>query len=173
MILTRASLVTLIGMLVFCSSSLAKADTKAADPSLVWQFNRVIDKAAHVDRAELVYGIPETDAVGAVATCDAQSSGNVVLNLSANVTRPDKSKLKARIFGQWLNAVAIIPASGEGLSGFGVTLPPNGALIGQLQTKSSLIYGLKTGNEQKISLVIGKPAIGKFIRACQGFANPN
>ena len=158
----------LIATLTFSHSSMAK--TTEADASLLWQFSRFKDHVTAVDTAQLIYGIPETDAVMVMAICNAGNDGEVSLSLSANVTVSDKAKVSARIFGTAIDAMAIIPESGEGLAGFGVNLPAHDPLLAKMLSKPGLTYGLKDGAQRTIPLSKGKAPIKKFIQACKSFA---
>lgn len=157
----------------FAAMTFSQLPAASADPSLVWQFTRFKDVAAkNVDAAQLVYAIPETDAIAAAATCNAGNAGKVNLSFSANVTLPDKAQLMVRLFGLPVNATAIIPESGEGLAGFGVILPVIDPFFIKLVSKTSLTYGVESGAERNIPLSKGKVAIRKFIKACKAFAGP-
>ena len=165
----RAVLAGMVAVVTFSQTSMAQA--AEAESPLVWQFTTFKESAAqNVDAAQLNYGIPETDAIQAAATCNALSAAKISLSLSANVTVPDKSKLSVKIFGRPMNAIAIIPESGEGLSGFGVDLPANDPLLAKLVAKPSLTYSFKGGPERTIPLSKGKSPIKKFIQACKSFA---
>ena len=154
----------------FPLSQLMMAKTVQADPASIWQFSRHKHATSKIDTAQLVYGIPETDAVVAMASCSTDSAGKVDLNFSANVAGPDKAKVSAKIFGKSIDALAIIPESGEGLTGLGITIPLNDPLLASLATKPSLTYGLNGGADRTIPLSKGKASIKKFIQACKSFA---
>lgn len=167
---SRVMLLSFIGAIAFSQSAAAK--TIEADPSLVWQFSKYKDAAAkNADAAQLIYAIPETDAIVAAATCNAESAGKVTISLSANVVVPDKAKVSAKLFGQAMDGTALVPESGEGLSGFSVTVPANDALLAKLAAKPSLTYSFKGGPERTIPLSKGKVPIKKFIQACKSFAS--
>jgi hypothetical protein len=152
----------------FQASAVSGAET---DSQFVWQFSRFKDAAAkNIDAAQLIYAIPETDAIQASATCNAGSAGKVSLSLSANVSVPDKTKLMVKIFNHPMNAIAIIPESGEGLAGFSLDISANDPLLAELAGSASLTYSLKGDAERTIPLSKGKVAIKKFIRACKSFA---
>ena len=144
----------------------------APDPSYVWQYFTFEDpQAGNSETVQLVFAIPETDAIEGAVTCNALAKGNARLDLGGNVGHAQNgAKVKAIVFGKTTAATIIIPESGEGLVGVSVPLKTGDAIFGKLASQSSLVYSLTGDGERKIPLSAAKGLIKKFIRACNEFA---
>jgi len=176
--LHRISTVTLLLMLFIAQVPLAQSagktvqKTDAPNPSYVWQYFTFEDaQAGNSETAQLVFAIPETDAIEGAVTCSALAKGKARLDLSANVGHAENgAKAKAIVFGKTTAVTVLIPESGEGLVGFSVPLAAGDPIMGKLASQASLVYSLKGDGIRKIPLSRAKALIKKFISACDGFA---
>ena len=146
--------------------------SQGPDPSYVWQFFQFKNAdAGNSDTVQIVYAIPETDAIDGAVTCIARDKGKARLDLGADVGHgANGDKVRAKVFGQAVEATITIPVSGEGLAGFSIPIAVGDALMSKLAGHANLVYSLNGGAERKIPLSKGKGVIRKFIRACKGFA---
>jgi hypothetical protein len=157
--------------------AVASEDTPAtgADADgLLWQFNSFKQQAGgkkyHVQ--QLVYGIPETDAVKAIVMCTADpGSPDISLDLSSDVAKLKtgssvKVDLAGAGFAKTLSATVLRSASGEGQEGFHLSLPSNDPLIVKLATLDVIKYGQHGGGLTSLPLASGRGAIKKFLAAC-------
>lgn len=153
-------------------AKIATQKSPSPDSSYVWQFFQFKNAdAGNSDTVQIVYAIPETDAIDGAVTCLARDKGKASLDLSADVGHgANGDKVRAKVFGQAMDATITLPASGEGLAGFSVPLVVGDALMSKLASQASLVYSLNGEAERKIPLSQGKSVIRKFIRACNGFA---
>jgi hypothetical protein len=149
-----------------------------ADASgLTWQygqFGSASDQGG--PEAQLVLGIPETDAVQFFATCNAGRGGAAPEAMfSSDVSRlPARSPVQIRFsapgFDQSYNGVVGKDDSGEGMQGVLLALPVADPLWQALSRLPALNYAV--GGQPAIALPLGGVAspLGHFLRDCASFA---
>lgn len=144
---------------------------------LVWSYNRY-DNAddPSATESQLVYGIPETDAIQVVAACSAAAEGGAPrVVLSAEVSRlqaesPAKVRFVAQGLDRTIDGVVVRDASGEGLQGAGLAIPANDPLWKALPRLASVNYSV--AGQAATSLPLGGIAgpVASFLRDCASYS---
>lgn len=153
--------------------------TGADDSGMKWQYSSYNDAKNNSKVLLLVYGVPETDGVQAVATCRAdKKSGAFRLLLGADVSKSKdnaivKIEIKGKDLARVVDGAIVRSSSSEGLEGFAVSLPADHEIATKMMTLASITYGLPGKKATRLELASGKATIRKFLIACDQFKGPS
>jgi hypothetical protein len=144
-----------------------------ADASgMVWQASQIASEVEEgAVNVQLVLGIPETDAVQFVATCDPSAGGIPLVQISGDVPQfPDGTAVKVRFattgFDQTLDGQIMRPASEEGMQGASLKIPSSDPFWKALPQLSSLVYSIGRAQVAPLSLSgIARP-LAAFLHDC-------
>ncbi len=171
--LSRLPLFLLAAAWMFASAALAPASAQ----DMSWTYYRNLDQDPFRTRLVLVYGVPETDNVQAVATCRIGNSGTyATLDLGANVGNlPENQSIDvqftARGFSRVVNA-SVIRAREEGLTGVSIALQLDDVLWGAIREKSLLYYNLPGFTAATLDLNGSQGPTQRFLRDCRDMPEP-
>lgn len=155
----------------------AQQNTTPADASgMVWQNFQFTNEAEQgAVNAQIVLGIPETDAVQFFATCSPVSGGVPVVQISGEVPQfPDGTAVKVRFastgFDRSLDGTILRPASEEGMQGATLRIPSGDLFWKALPRLSSVVYSI--GRAQAVALPLSGIAtpLATFLRDCATLA---
>lgn len=151
---------------------------KAQDPDdkFVWDYSQYddISNNGHAT-SNLIYGIPETDAVQIFGQCNAGSSGNFsTVDFGADVEglRDGQAvtiSFSTGNFSRQLDGEVIGTQAEVGITGVRVTLDNNDALWDALRRGQNLKYLIK-GKGTSASLRGSNTPIKKFVEDCKNYA---
>jgi hypothetical protein len=149
------------------------AGAGGSDEGLVWQYFAVTKVAAISGKVhQLVYGIPETDAVKFMGSCGVDPKSRLMrFDFSADVAKskngaPVKIDLMGLGLSKTLNGSVIRSDSGEGLEGYRVALLPDDPDVVKLTTLNQVKYGLQGKARTVLDLAQGHQTIRKFLLLC-------
>lgn len=143
----------------------------AVDPRLKWYNTRFKADGGRVN-AQIIFGIPETDAVQFVATCNSEGVPDAVL--SADVSRlRNGGKVNVRFAGKDFNRTLqgiVVRSDGEGQDGVRLTIPADDMLWEAVARQASLQYAVRTGAGDLPAITLPlrgtKAVVAAYLRDC-------
>jgi len=142
-----------------------------------WQYYRNLDEDPFRTRLVLVYGVPETDNVQAVATCRIGNSGTyATLDLGARIGGLQAGQnVRVEFAGRGLDMVrdaSVIRAREEGLTGVSIALQLDDPLWNAIRSRSELYYNLRGLQASTLGLSGSSDPTRRFLRDCREMPEP-
>ncbi|MEM1038003.1 MAG: hypothetical protein AAGI12_00880 [Pseudomonadota bacterium] len=138
-----------------------------------WQFYQNDPATAGLD-----FGVPQTDNIGARATCGGSlEAGTATLTVGVDFgDKPNGAPITVRFSGggseQTYKAAVVRPDSEEGLFGASVPLYLNDPLFGKMTRLTSIGAAVPGFTASRFDVEAGQDAIKQFLQTCNALANP-
>jgi len=155
----------------------AMATPPAHAQNMQWTYYRDLHEDPFRTRLVLIYGVPETDNVQAVATCRIGAGGTyATLDLGARIGRLQENQsvdvqFSARGFNRVVNA-SVIRAREEGLNGVSIPLQLDDPIWQAIRAKSVLYYNLTGFTAATLDLNGSNGPTQRFLRDCRKMPKP-
>jgi len=155
----------------------AMATPPAHAQNMQWTYYRNLHEDPFRTRLVLIYGVPETDNVQAVATCRIGAGGTyATLDLGARIGRLQENQsvdvqFSARGFNRVVNA-SVIRAREEGLNGVSIPLQLDDPIWQAIRAKSVLYYNLTGFTAATLDLNGSNGPTQRFLRDCREMPKP-
>jgi hypothetical protein len=155
----------------------AAATPPAHAQTMQWTYYRDLHEDVFRTRLVLVYGVPETDNVQTVATCQIGAGGTYAsLDLGAQIGDLQENQsvdvqFSARGFNRIVNA-SVIRAREEGLNGVSIPLQLDDPIWQAIRAKSVLYYNLTGFTAATLDLNGSKGPTQRFLRDCREMPKP-
>jgi hypothetical protein len=152
-------------------------DASASADGAVWMKSQFTSANNGVPAAQLIFGIPETDATQFVAFCDANGGGFITVTLVADVANFQSGQttgvsITGNGFDATMPATVLRSDSGEGMEGFDLLLGPTDGLWSALLSGSgALTYASQNGQPRNLPLGGSSQPVREFLTDCNGFGS--
>ncbi len=153
------------------------AASPAHAQNMEWAYYRNLHEDPFRTRLVLIYGVPETDNVQAVATCRIGNRGTyATLDLGARIGSLQNNQsvdvqFSARGFNRIVDG-SVVRARGEGITGVSIPLQLDDAIWQAIRAKSVLYYNLTGQTAATLDLNGSKGPTGRFLRDCREMPKP-
>jgi len=145
--------------------------------NMQWTYYRNLHEDPFSTRLVLIYGVPETDNVQAVATCRIGAGGTyATLELGARIGGLQENQsvdvqFSARGFNRLVNA-SVIRTREEGLNGVSFALQLDDPIWQAIRAKSVLYYNLTGFTAATLDLNGSSGPTQRFLRDCRDMPKP-